>query len=219
MPTFECPFCSVRTDLTLERVDSVVSCSACGRPFRAEVPPGKLVEEVDGHWRLASAAAAGEERTIMKVRPDPFRRAPAKALILSLLSLTAVGWVIFYAFSKGTRSVANPAVFLPLLLAFVLLLPLAWDFIYSRFESLTITTERSIWRRGILDKNTSEVQHDDIRNIQVTQDFSDQLLRVGTVSISSAGQNDMEIQIGGMRNPEALVDAVRRYQSRLTGRD
>ena len=85
----------------------------------------------------------------------------------------------------------------------------------TRFESLTITNERTIWARGVFDRETSEVQHDDVRNIQMQQSLIDRILGVGRIAISSAGQDDMEIDIRGIPKPNQVADTVRSCQARM----
>jgi hypothetical protein len=69
-----------------------------------------------------------------------------------------------------------------------------------------------------LDRETSEVQHDDIRNIQVKKSLSDRILGIGRIAISSAGQDDMEIDIRGVPHPDGVADTVRSCQARMQGR-
>ena len=90
---------------------------------------------------------------------------------------------------------------------------LLWWFIYSRFTALTLTDIRSIYRRGIVARRTSEVRHNDVRNLQMHQDISDRLFGVGRISISSAGQDDVEIEARGMPHPSQIVKLIRDYQS------
>ena len=89
----------------------------------------------------------------------------------------------------------------------------------TRFESLNVTSERSIWSRGVFDRDTSEIQHDDIRNIQIRQSFLDRIFGVGRIAISSAGQDEMEIDIRDIPNPDHDAEAVRSCQARMEGRD
>ncbi len=79
-------------------------------------------------------------------------------------------------------------------------------------KTLTITNKRSTLRRGILSKSISEVWHDNVRNVQLSQSLSQRLFGVGTLGISSAGQAGMEIEIAGIPNPEkakTIIDSNR----------
>ena len=199
--TYRCPHCAARVAVPTEKVGVGVACTKCERPFVAQAPAGVLVEEVDGEWRpvLRGAERGGAEAKLITLNPDPYRRSPWKTAGCTLFVIAAPVLVAY-----GLHP-------LWLLLALVGLAPLTWWFVLTRFETLTITTRRSIWRRGILNRNVSEVEHEDVRNIQQQRGFTDQILGVGTVSISSAGQDDMEIVVRGIRDPDKTVALVRRY--------
>jgi len=87
----------------------------------------------------------------------------------------------------------------------------AWWF-KLQFKTLTITEKRSMYREGILSKFTNEVQHDDVRNIQLDQSFFHRLLGVGNIAISSSGQDTIEIHIKGLYHPQQVIDIIRKYQ-------
>ncbi|MFT5291953.1 MAG: putative membrane protein YdbT with pleckstrin-like domain [Planctomycetota bacterium] len=221
MPQFACPYCQERVTVDLEGVGAVVACSACSRPFRPHVPQGNLVEEGADSWRpvLPNSGINAEERTIQRVRPAAFRRAPFKSLFLFLIAGAAIAAAIAVSMKSNKQWMVGTTVISGVLISLLCIIPLVIAFLEARFESLTVTSQRSLWRRGIFSKATSEVQHDDIRNIQIKQSFLDQILRIGTVSISSAGQDDMEIVVTGVQRPQAFVEMVRTHQIRLERND
>ena len=63
-----------------------------------------------------------------------------------------------------------------------------------------------------------EVQHADVRNIQIKQTFIDRILGVGRIAISSAGQDEMEIDMRDVPDPSHVGDTVRSCQARMQGR-
>jgi len=79
-------------------------------------------------------------------------------------------------------------------------------------ESLEITNKRSIARYGLLSKATSEVLHDNIRNIQITQTFVERICGVGEIGISSAGQDGLEIDMKNLRNPDKIREMIDLYR-------
>jgi uncharacterized membrane protein YdbT with pleckstrin-like domain len=92
-----------------------------------------------------------------------------------------------------------------------LVLLLIW-LISTMSRTLTVTNKRSTLRKGILAKNTTEVLHAHVRNVQIRQGALQRLFGVGTIAISSAGQSDLEIVIAGIANPtkvKSLIDANR----------
>ncbi len=234
MHTYRCPHCEERVQIASEHLGQVVPCPHCSKPFHATIPSGVLLEEIEGHWRPMQARSTDAERTLRMLRPAVFRRAPLLNCALLVLIAVGLGMTLYFGTGQGAATVAaeqaadaatrsdsasraqTPLAWLGFVLALAGLMPLLVGYIRSRFETLTITNRRSIWRRGILVRNVSEVEHEDIRNIQVQQGVADQLLRVGRVSISSAGQNDMEISIPGVPNPDRVVGLVRQQQTEVS---
>ena len=80
--------------------------------------------------------------------------------------------------------------------------------------TLTVTDRRTIYRRGLLSKHTSEIMHCDVRNLLIDQTFFQRIFGVGTVGISSSGQAGIEIQAEGMPQPYKIKQLI--DQGRLT---
>lgn len=62
------------------------------------------------------------------------------------------------------------------------------------------------------------IEYGDVRSINVVQSFWGRVFNFGTVEISTAAQEDSELQLEGMINPEqlaALVDRMRTYSREL----
>ncbi len=92
----------------------------------------------------------------------------------------------------------------------LLLLAVWW--LRTRAVRLTITNRRTILRRGLLSKLVTEVWHEDVRNVQVRQRLLERLASVGSLAVSSAGQDGFEIQADGMPDPQrakAIIDEYR----------
>jgi uncharacterized membrane protein YdbT with pleckstrin-like domain len=88
---------------------------------------------------------------------------------------------------------------------------LAWK-VSSLSEGLVITNKRTIERRGLLSRATTEVLHDDIRNVQVTQTFLQRLLRTGRLGLSSSAQDDVEIVMDHVPDPERVKRVIDLYR-------
>ncbi|MEI6645867.1 MAG: PH domain-containing protein [bacterium] len=107
------------------------------------------------------------------------------------------------------------AFILCLILCFVgigLLICLVW-WIKTRGTELTVTNERVSLRKGILSKFTNDVYLTDIRNVQIYQSFGQRIFGVGSVAISSAGNEGIEIEVKGIPRPDkikVIIDAHRR---------
>lgn len=76
-----------------------------------------------------------------------------------------------------------------------------------------VTNKKTILKKGILSKHTNEVRHCDIRNLQVKQSFSQRIFGTGKIYISSAGQGGIEIEIGGIKAPQKVAQAIRKFQT------
>jgi uncharacterized membrane protein YdbT with pleckstrin-like domain len=126
---------------------------------------------------------ATAEQTLYSANPSMFRDNPIGFVLCLVLSVVGLG----------------------------LILLLVW-WLRCKNESLTVTTHRTILRRGILAKYTSEVFHQDVRNLQVSQGFFQRILGVGNIGISSAGQADVEIQAVGIPDPERVRDLIDQYR-------
>lgn len=80
-------------------------------------------------------------------------------------------------------------------------------------QTITVTSRRTIETLGLFSKRTTEVMHDDIRNITVTQSFVQRLLNVGTIGVSSAAQGDVEIVAKDVPGPYAIRDRINKQRA------
>ena len=78
--------------------------------------------------------------------------------------------------------------------------------------ALEVTTKRTILYRGLFSKASSEVMHSEISNFQIKQSFLNRVFRVGTIGISSSGQEGIEIVAPDIPTPyrvRELIDSHR----------
>ncbi len=210
---YVCPHCSMQIEVKESELGELVDCPNpdCGNPFQVPPPEAKLSQKSADQFApgelLESQGAAQDETDLIVVHPAMFRNHPFSFLGLVSLFLLGVAGVVW-----GTNVGSN------LLIGFSVLTVLAalgwfgtwWLDVY--LKSLTITNKRTIYRHGIIRRQINEVQHDDVRNIQVHQHILEQLLGVGRIAISSSGQDDMEIDVRGIPDPAGLASTVRKYQ-------
>lgn len=228
---YRCPNCQQRAEVQSEQVGQIQICAACSHPYQPEVPTGRLLtQRDDGRWAAAGDRLAGgpsaNEVTLVMVRPAMFRARPLRYIGLIGGIIIGLAGLIYFgaqgdnsAISSWPRPVALVCGVLFGLLSLSSLAYMVYWLISVRNDTLQITNERTIWERGILDRATSEVQHDDVRNIQIKQTFLERILGVGNIAISSAGQDEMEIEIHAIPDPDAVADKVRACQARMEGRD
>lgn len=124
-----------------------------------------------------------DEETLLTVHPSMFRQNPVGFVLILLASLVGIG--------------------IPFLVAW-------WLRVHH--TTLIVTNKRTTLKQGILSKYTSEVLHAHVRNIQVSQTFGQRLMGVGSLSISSAGQADVEIRIDGVPDPEGIQGTIDKFR-------
>ena len=140
---------------------------------------------------------AEPEQTLYRARPVMFKNRPIVFVLLCLYSIWSISILL---------SPADPL--LPPVLSlyrygFIVGAIVCWLrwFFNCLGTTLTVTTVRSILRKGILSKHISEVWHRHVRNVQVKQGMLQRVFNVGSIGISSAGQSDIEIMVSGLVDP------------------
>lgn len=126
-----------------------------------------------------------EEVTFYEENPSMFRNEPVLFVLTCLLSLIGVGLVVF----------------------------LVW-WLRCKGTTLTVTSDRTRLRKGILSKSITEVWHRDIRNVQLKQSFFQRIFDVGSLGISSAGQSGLEISVSGIPDPDGVKELIDKHRPR-----
>lgn len=102
--------------------------------------------------------------------------------------------------------------FVLLIAAFGLgLLFLLYWYIKTRATSLTITANDLLYERGILSKERLAVSLRHVRSVQVNQTFVNRILGVGTIEISTAG-DEPEFTVADLPDPHEVREAISRAQ-------
>jgi uncharacterized membrane protein YdbT with pleckstrin-like domain len=102
---------------------------------------------------------------------------------------------------------------------FVILIPafgigiiiLLYWYIKTRATRLTVTANELMYEKGILSKDRTSITLRHIRAVQVTQTFVNRILGVGTVEISTAG-DEPEFTVTDMPDPHEIREAISRAQ-------
>lgn len=195
---YECPHCG--------DVNRVPTRSA---PVPTPTPPTATRPD-----RVDKAAAAGyppdfgPEAHVVKVRRCWFRSRPGRfalAALILVLGLTGLVWIPVQHASRWWYLVVAPATIVPAGLLF-------WWWLDRFSAALVITTKRTTMYNGFFRRSTSEVVHDNIRNVQVDQTFWQRVWKVGKLGISSSGQDGVEVQVNHLPNPEKLHEIIDLYR-------
>lgn len=199
-----CDACLARFEVSDEAAGSTVYCPKCGGKNGVPgEPPAKAGAKEGGPVQLKS-----NETALLHVHPAMFRARPA---LFTLLLLVGAGGVLagIYLFAKSH----NTWGIVCLVASLLGWGPLAVWKVWTLGTALEITDKRSVSYRGLLSKASTEVRHNDIKNFQVDQTFLNRLLGVGSIGISSSGQDDIEIRVKDIPRPyrvREIIDAHRR---------
>ena len=91
-----------------------------------------------------------------------------------------------------------------------LLILLFW-YIKSRATALTVSDHELLYEKGILSKERLAVSLRHVRSVQVNQSFINRILGVGTIEISTAG-DEPEFTVMDLPDPHQVREAISRAQ-------
>lgn len=209
---YECPHCGAANTVDPAAIGELVTCvnDDCGQVFKIDAPAGHLLRDDDP--KVVEARANHQDTTVSQTEQELFTAHPA---IFGNHPFSCLGCVLVVIGGIVGAVMGRDELILMysgLALAAAGALTIAYWWLQTRFRSVTVTSKRTLYTQGIFSKQTSEVQHDDVRNMQVNQSFFDRLVGVGHLAISSSGQDDMEIDVRGLKSPQRVIDIVREYQ-------
>ena len=167
--------------------------------------------------RVPAAAAADSvptldagERELSVVHPAMARAHPFR--FLAVAALLIGGLVLAFA-SGPSDALWDWLAWLGwLMVAAAVVWWIAWYLAAHLWIKLTISNKRTVRQEGIVRRYTSEVLHEHVRNVEIKQSLMQRILKVGYIGISSAGQDDIEIEVKDVPRPyelKALIDEHR----------
>jgi hypothetical protein len=219
----ECDNCERSFEVEPDQAGGKVPCPYCGDVNR--VPPAspaaaEPARKPAGRARSAEPAQTfegrplppdeGPEQGICVVHPAMVRAHPFR--LLAILILLAGGGVLAIWGSStdtGWTWVQWPGLILAVAGA---LWWIAWYLGAHLWVKLEISNKRTVRKEGIVRRNSSEVLHDHVRNVEIRQSFLQRLTNVGYLGISSSGQDGIEIEVRDLPKPyelKSLIDAYR----------
>ncbi|MEZ6064827.1 MAG: PH domain-containing protein [Planctomycetaceae bacterium] len=206
--TFQCPKCQRQVGIPAEMLGRQVECPLCQQVFVSEAP---LV-------RAVGSNTAPPART---AQAQPFRQVIHPVVYRSHLLGTAICLLLIVGGLLAMIGLVPAAMKdWPLLLiggisVLIGAATLLKGYIESRMTSLTLLDERIIYARGLITRNTSELLYADIRNMQIDRNLVERLLNFGDMALSSSGQDEMEIVIKDIPDPESVAEFIRDRQRLL----
>lgn len=206
---YTCPHCGSVLEVPDSLLGETIECPHCDGQVNIETPNAKAADAGDTTPSkiIRVPTTASNEDKLLVVNPAMFRRYPLRfcGYIAAILLAGGGAAMLFLSNQPVTGG----------LLALVGLIPLAifvYWYLQIQYTTLTITNKRSIYREGVIAKQTSEVLHDDVRNLQSDQNVWERIVGIGDLAISSSGQDGMEIDIDGIPNPDRVTSLIRSFQ-------
>jgi hypothetical protein len=210
MAVITCDRCEKPIDIPNAAVGQKVKCPACGDVSVVRSLSNGPAAAV-GIDRAAAAGyppALGPEVDVMMVRPAMFRAKPFRFLLLAAVVLGGIGGGIFLAVTGAGLPLAIVCGAVAVL---ALIWLIAWK-VRTLGDGLKITTKRTIDQHGLFSRDTSDVLHVDIKNIQIKQSFGERLLGIGQIALSSSAEHEEEILIRDVPNPEKVRQIIDLYR-------
>ncbi|MEQ9097011.1 MAG: PH domain-containing protein [Phycisphaerales bacterium] len=183
------------------------------RVDKPDAPSADTSERVDRAAAAGLPSEFGPEVRVLRLRPAMFRARPFSFIGLVLLMTSAGVLALWAAFRKAPLWPGDTFWLIVCLLVFVAaaITMLVW-FLKTMSACLDITTKRTTESHGLFSRATSEVLHDNIRNIAVKQSFVDRVFNVGIMEISSSGQSGIEITMKDVRDPHGVRETIDKYR-------
>lgn len=150
---------------------------------------------------------SGPERDVTRIRQAMLRRAPLRFLLLNLGVLASlVGGIWLLTRDRPYWAATVGVIGLACLIALI-----AWK-VLTLATRLRVTNKRTVMTTGLLSKQTTEVLHDNIRNVKIDQSFWERVWNVGRISIASSGTDDEEVIMRGVPRPHDLARTIDLYR-------
>ncbi|MEM9374094.1 MAG: PH domain-containing protein [Planctomycetota bacterium] len=202
------PDTTARPEPAEARPDGDAGSPPAPPPVPAEPGIDERTREIDKAEAAGYPPDNGPETRVIKVRRCWFRSRTGRfvvAVAVLIACVTGLIWIPVADRSRWWNLLFAPGALVPAGL-------LAWWWIDRFSAALVITTKRTTMHRGFFRRSTSEVVHDNIRNIQVDQNFWQRVWKVGKIGISSSGQDGVEVQVNHLPNPDKLREIIDLYR-------
>lgn len=217
MIRIECDKCEKTIEVEDSLAGTKIECPNCGDVNRIPyAPSGKpepapapglrrsgsspVASRADRPAALGLPPDSGPERHVLTIKPAMFRAHPFLGAVVTVIWIGGIAAALYFRNAWWLIATGMGLIFLT-----------GW-WIKRQTIRLEITNKRCVLRKGLFSRATSEVLHDHVRNIQTGQTLVGRIFNVGSVGISSAGQDDIEIEVPDLPNPgkiRGIIDAYR----------
>lgn len=206
MMNITCDGCQQRFEVPDAAAGTTVTCPKCNAPNGVPGSVASATPKIDTGGDDEVDTPLQGEKTLLSVRRAMFRARPARFMAFLLLTLGGLSGAVYFLFVEKEEVYAA----LCGVVALVGLVPLLIWKVATLGETLEITSHRTILKRGILSKTTTEVRHNDIKNFQIDQTLQQRMFNTGTVGISSSGQDGIEIYAKDIPKPYRVREIIDR---------
>lgn len=154
------------------------------------------------------------EELIMERRPHPMTLFPP---ILLFIGAGVVALVLALVFDLSGRA-ADIAIWAPVVVMLLAVLWLAQRWVKWSTTRLVLTTDRLIYRSGVLTKTGREIPLERINDISSSQSVWERITRSGDLMIESGGEHGQQ-RFSNMSNPFVIQSLVYKQIERAQARD
>jgi len=216
---FRCPQCNEVLQIESDAVGQSVACPNCEQPVAFEIEralpidhaePGEHVHRIG--TKDGTIQGKGSEQDLDVRHPAMFRAHPFRWILVASIAVTGIGWGV-WAMVEGE---SEGALFLGGLAAVIVgVVAAGYFFVWwlrTHYTQLRVTSVRTIHRAGFVARKSTEVRHDDVRNLQLEQSALERIVGVGSIAISSAGQDGLEIVAQDIPKPHEVIELIRSHQ-------
>ena len=161
-----------------------------------------------------------DERVIWKARPHPWSLMPYVFAVLGVVG-TIAGMVAFRLLVVPPVP-TNPTVaallsfrWVPVWIGIVVFVLVTGQLAYEIIELLdthyVLTTESIYTRSGVLRTDVDQIDLDRVQNVWLKKGVIGNLLNYGSVEISTAGRDGVEMWLTALRRPELIQGEIHRH--------
>jgi len=133
---------------------------------------------------------------------------PSQIRHLGLYALCAVVALVLLVAAIKVHGSSLPS-WVPLLLLLVPAIVAGKRWLQTRCEQITLTDQRLILRRGILNRTTDYVELYRVKDSHFTQPLAERIFGLGTIRLRTTQDSEPLVVLAGMRAPETLWNQIR----------